>query len=90
MSIAFDSGQNQVVFYNRPSSDVGVSEPQSYVDFAIEKDQPISFQLVSEESVVILYLNGEKVLTTRMFQNAGQPWEIYAENCIVEIRDLRH
>lgn len=89
LTIALHPDRDQVSFYNRPSSAIETVDPQSFVSLNMDKN-PIHFQLVKEDTVVALYLNNEKVLTTRMFQQADQPWDIYAENGSLTIRNLRY
>lgn len=90
LTIAFRADINQVEFYNRPSFDVYNADPISSIELDITAGEPIEFKLVKEDDIVVLFLNGQKALTTRMYQQVQQPWEIFAENTTIDIKNLRY
>lgn len=88
LNIVIDSGKNEVAFYAVPYQQTEETEPETVIQLGLEDRKSIDFQLMSEDNVLVLYLNNKKAMSTRMFQMKGQPWEIFTDNSKIEITEF--
>ena len=80
LNIMFNSKTNQLEFYNVFTDITTNAEPQSTMALKINEKGTLKFTLLLEDSVAVLYVNNEAVLSTRMFALQNNKWGIFSMN----------
>lgn len=88
LNIVVDSEKNEAAFYAVPYHQAEEAEPETVIQLDLKDRESIDFQLVSEDNVLVLYLNNKKAMSTRMFQMKGQPWEMFSDNSKIEVTEF--
>ena len=79
--MVFDINKNQIRFYHCPLKEAKV--PESKVAYALRQHSEIDFELVVDDSVFVLYVNGEIALTARNYNGIQRNWSVFSNDCRV-------
>ncbi|MCI8764888.1 MAG: family 43 glycosylhydrolase [Lachnospiraceae bacterium] len=81
INVVFDINKNQIRFYHCPLKEAKV--PESKVAYALRQHSEIDFELVVDDSVFVLYVNGEIALTARNYNGIQRNWSVFSNDCRV-------
>jgi beta-fructofuranosidase len=81
--LGFQSGNAQSVFINSGSASTDASIP-----FALTGGTNYSLEVVVENSIATMYINGVAALTTRVYSMQNAPWGVYAVGGSVTFKNL--
>nr|WP_257873364.1 glycoside hydrolase domain-containing protein [Hymenobacter sp. J193] len=88
-SLRFVPSQNRFSFdrTNRNSLNPGTSAVAD-VPFPMQPNTPYSVDIVQENSVVVVYLNGVAALSSRIYKAPRTSWGIFADKSTATFRNL--
>ncbi|MBG8551926.1 glycoside hydrolase family 32 protein [Hymenobacter guriensis] len=88
-SLRFVPSQNRFSFdrINRNSLNPGTS-PVADVPFPMQPNTPYTVDIVQENSVVVVYLNGIAALSSRIYKAPRTSWGIFADKSTATFRNL--
>lgn len=89
VNIVIDDKKNEIQFYNTSTEEILTAKPQSTMPLAVNEGESLEFTLLIDDSVGVLYLNNEAVLSTRMFSMQDQKWGIFSIDSNIEFEDLK-
>ncbi|NRD80999.1 DUF4975 domain-containing protein [Bacillus sp. BRMEA1] len=89
LNIVFNSQRGQLEFYNVSTDKIGSVEPQSTMPFQVTKSENIDFKILTDDSVVVLYVNNKVAFSTRMFNMRKHQWGIFSVDSNVTFQDLK-
>jgi len=89
LNMVFDSKSQELQFYNVATDKIKISQPQSTMPLQIEKNDTLDFTLLIDDSVAVLYVNDEAVLSTRMFSIQNNQWGIFSMDSKITVEDLK-
>jgi beta-fructofuranosidase len=85
-SLAIDTGDNSLKFFNVPLSQATGTQPQARLEMPIRTT--VDFEIYINGSVVVMYVDGTYALTSRMYGLLGNEWKMFAKNANVELSEL--
>lgn len=89
LQLVFEPTAGRLSFYNagRPDGVPGDASPQSSVKCGVlETDRDIPFTMLISDTVVSLYVDHTRVLTTRMYGMQDGYWKLFGENAEMTCR----
>lgn len=86
LNIVFDKSNDQVFFYNVPLDRIEDFEPQITVNHKIKGDT--KFTIYIDDSVLVMYIDDEIALSTRMYRMQGRTWGIFSDGSNVDFNEL--
>lgn len=89
LNIVFNAESKELEFYNVSTDKILSSEPQSTMPFKSNENSTIDFTLMIDDSVAVLYVNNEAVLSTRMFGMQKNKWGIFSMGSDVTFSDVQ-
>ncbi|KLE16238.1 glycoside hydrolase family 32 protein [Clostridium sp. C8] len=89
INIVIDSKKNEIQFYNLSTEDIFNKKPQSTMPLEVKEGESLEFTLLIDDSIAVLYVNDEAVLSSRMFSMQDQKWGIFSVDSNIEIEDLK-
>ena len=89
VNIVIDNKKNEIQFYNTSTEKILTAKPQSTMSLAVNEGERLEFTLLIDDSVGVLYLNNEAVISTRMFSMQDQKWGIFSIDSNIEFEDLK-
>lgn len=78
--------QNGNVESDRVAS--GSSVTEASLPFSLTAGTDYSLEVVIENSIATMYINGQAALTTRIYSMQGAPWGVYSSNGAVTFKNL--
>lgn len=81
--LGFSNGNAQSVFINSGSASTDATIP-----FALSAGTNYALEVVVENSIATMYINGVAALTTRVYSMQNAPWGIYAAGGAVTFKNL--
>ncbi len=88
LNIVFNMNTNQVEFYNVNQSQISQTDPQIILPIELKNGTVLDYTLIIEDTVAVLYINDEIVLTTRMFNMPQSQWGLFSLESKVEFTDV--
>lgn len=85
-SLAIDTGDNALKFFNLPLSQATGARPQAQLEIPI--GTTLNFELYVSGSVAVMYVDDTYAFTSRMYGLAGAEWRVFAKNANVELSEL--
>ena len=85
-SLAIDTGDNSLKFFNLPLSKATGIKPQAQL--AIPIGTSVNFEIYINGSVVVMYVDDSYAFTSRMYGLPGAEWRVFAKNANVELSEL--
>ena len=86
LNIVFDKSKDKVFFYNVPLDRIADSEPQIVINHDIKDNS--QFTIYIDDSVMVMYIDNEIAMSTRMYRMQGRSWGIFSNGSNVEFSDL--
>ncbi len=87
LNIIFDCSNNKIEFYN--TSKIFEENPQSKVDFDFTKCDELKVSVVISDGVVVVYVNDQVALTTRMYLSQGMDFGVFSINSAVDFENVK-
>ena len=87
LNIVFDCANNKIEFYN--TSKIFEENPQSKVDFDFTKCDELKVSVVISDGVVVVYVNDQVALTTRMYLSQGMDFGVFSINSAVDFENVK-
>jgi len=84
-SLTFDTERKELQL-NRVQRLAGTSDP--ITSFPLSPSNEYKVTLLVENAVCVIYVNGQKAFTNRIYKMNGNPWGIFADNGEVIFSDL--
>ena len=78
LNIVFDIDKQEIQFYNTSINNISNLQPQSNIPFEFNEKSSLDFTIIIDDSVVVIYVNDEIVLSSRMFLVQGSEWGIFS------------
>lgn len=78
LNIVFDIKKQEIQFYNTLTNNISNLEAQSNIPFKFNDKSSIDFTILIDDSVVVIYVNDEVVLSNRMFLAQGSQWGVFS------------
>ena len=88
LNIAFDVKKQEVQFYNTSTEEVLSENPQSTMPLSFNGDGSLDFTILIDNSIVVVYINDEAILSSRMFLVQGHQWGIFSMDNNVVFEDI--
>ena len=88
-NIVIDPKKDELQFYNVSTDDILNKNPQSIMPLIVDEEESLEFTLLIDDSIAVLYVNNEAVLSTRMFSMQNQKWGVFSVDSDVEFEDLK-
>jgi beta-fructofuranosidase len=85
-SLAIDTGDNSLKFFNLPLSQATGTNPQAQLEIPI--GTTLNFEIYINGSVVVMYVDDTYAFTSRMYGLLGTEWRMFAKNANVELSEL--
>lgn len=89
LNIVFNAESKQLEFYNVSTDKILSSEPQSTMPLEINVNSDLNFTLLIDDSITVVYVNDQAVLSTRMFTMKNHEWGIFSIDSDIDIKDLK-
>ena len=89
VNIVIDSDKNEIQFYNVSTEDILNKKPQSTMPLRVKEGETLEFTLLVDNSIAVLYVNNEAILSSRMFSMQNQKWGMFSIDSNIEIEDLK-
>ncbi len=88
LNIVFDPLAQELKFYNVPPNRIHSSIPKSTMKLNIEENDTLDFTLLMDETIAVLYVNDQAVLSTRMYSMPNNKWGIFSIDSEIVVEDL--
>jgi beta-fructofuranosidase len=85
-SLAIDTGDNSLKFFNLPLSQATGTRPQAQLEIPI--GPTLDFEIYINGSVAVMYVDDTYAFTSRMYGLLGAEWRVFARNANVELSGL--
>jgi beta-fructofuranosidase len=89
MNIVFDTKLDEIQFFNVSTDKIPNAKPQSTMPLKIKANDTLNFTLLIDDSVAVLYVNDQAVLSSRMFTMQKRKWGIFSIDSNVIFEDLK-
>jgi beta-fructofuranosidase len=89
LNIVLDAASNELKFFNVPTDRVDKARPESVMPLAMKDNGTIDFTLLIDDTVAVLYVNDQVVLSTRMFSIQNNQWGIFSINSDVAFENIK-
>ena len=89
LNIVFNCQSKELEFYNVSTNKILNSKPQSTMPLQINENGTMDFTLMIDDSVAVLYVNNEAVLSTRMFTMQKNKWGIFSMDSDVTFGNVK-
>jgi beta-fructofuranosidase len=86
LNIYFDIENNQIEFYNVANNLISSSAPEIQIDYQF--GDTVEGVLVTEGSILVLYINGEKALTSRAYNMVGSEFGFFTLGSDAILKDV--
>lgn len=87
LNIVFDKSKDKVFFYNVALDRIAYYEPQIVINHNIKDNT--KFSIYIDDSVMVMYIDDEIAMSTRMYHMQGRHWGIFSNDSHVEFSDLK-
>lgn len=78
LNIVFDVKKQEIQFYNTSTEDVLSKKPQLTRPLCFNGDGNLDFTILIDDSIAVIYINDEAILSTRMFLLQDRQWGIFS------------
>lgn len=89
LNIVLDTKLDELQFYNVSTDKIPSTEPQSTMHLKITDKDTLNFTLLLDDTVAVLYVNDQAVLSTRMFTMKNHKWGIFSIDSNVTFENLK-
>lgn len=89
LNIVFDAKEQEIQFYNTSTEEVLSVNPQSTIPLSFNRDGILDFTILIDDSIVVIYINDESILSTRMFVVQGHQWGIFSLDSNVIFKNIK-
>lgn len=86
LNITFDKSQDKIFFYNVPLERAEEFKPQITIDHKLKENS--KFTIYIDDSVLVMYVDDEIALSTRMYRMQDRTWGIFSNGSNVEFSNL--
>ncbi|MCW8995670.1 MAG: DUF4975 domain-containing protein [Psychromonas sp.] len=87
LNIVFDKSKDKVFFYNVPLDRIADTEPQIVINHDIKDNT--KFSIYIDDSVMVMYIDDEIAMSTRMYRMQGRTWGVFSNGSNVEFSGLK-
>lgn len=86
LNIFFDIENNSIEFYNVASNLISNEQPEIQMDYVFS--EKLECVLLTEGSILVLYINGERALTSRAYNMADSQFGFFTLNAEATLLDI--
>lgn len=92
LNLVFDPQNKEVAFYNNDTSRIGGKKKvkkEVAVPVEMKAGNSYDFTLLLDDSIAVLYINDQMVLSTRMYGMPNNKWGVFSTNAAVTLNNLQ-
>lgn len=88
-NVVFNLESQKLEFYNVKVSQLSTSMPQAYVPLSTNDNDVLSITILSENECLSVYVEGQQVLSTRIYEKSDKNFSLFFSNTDIAIRQMR-